>query len=244
MVTYNRLLVQLALTTNSFAGVTTPATLNTVYDINPLTVANFNTATGSSIFSFHFLLDKLLNAQEGLFLALASTATNPLRGAIESQTDVLAYGDPALTNAAGLPIVGAYGAVRDAEDGEPCTLNELEIIRMKHLAAWMTLPVYEYAWLDTRIFHTRTEVVVDVCGYERPDTDTLDLTSEILLPDVLGPAVVQGAVGECYRDDEYLAQAARGNDLHGRWVEALQAGMAQVEQQTNPTPDAQKAYSR
>lgn len=241
---YNTCLRQLALTVNALAGTTTPLLLNTVYDTVPLTESNFNTATGSSIFSFNFLIDKLLNAQESLFLALASTATNPLRGFIESQTDALAYGAQVLTNAAGLPVVGAFGAVRDAETGEPCTLNELEIIRMKHLASWMTLPVYECAWLDNRVFHTVEEVIVDVCGYTRPDTDSLDLESNILLPDVLGPPMVQGAIGECFRDDEYMEQAAAARGIHSQWVQALQSGMARIEQQTNPTPDAQKVYTR
>jgi len=242
--TYNDCLRQLALTTNALGGTTTPALLNTVYDTVPLTEANFTVATGSSIFSFNFLKDKLLNAQESLFMALASTATNPLRGAIESQTDSLAYGDPVLVNAAGLPVVGAFGTVRDAENGQPLTLNEIEDIRIRVQSSWMVLDVYQYAFVGNRVYPTRPEVIVDVCGYERPDTDSLDLTSNILLPDILGPAVVQGAIGECFRDDEYMEQAARASGLHAQWVTALSRGMAQIEQQTNPTVDAQKAYVR
>jgi hypothetical protein len=242
--TYNDCLRQLALTTNALGGTTTPALLNTVYDTVPLTEANFTVATGSSIFSFNFLKDKLLNAQESLFMALASTATNPLRGAIESQTDSLAYGDPVLVNAAGLPVVGAFGTVRDAENGQPLTLNEIEDIRIRVQSTWMITAVYQYAFIGNRVYPTRPAVIVDVCGYERPDTDSLDLTSNILLPDILGPAVVQGAVAECYRDDEYLEQSARAGAIYSAWVTALRAGMGQVEPQTNPTPDAQKAYAR
>lgn len=244
---YNTLLRELALTTNALGGTAIPAALNTVYDTVPLTVANFNVATGSSIFSFGFLKDKLLNAQEGLFMALAFTAANPLRGFIESQTAALAYGAPILIDSTGLPVVGAYGAVRDADSGEPCTLNELEQIRLRHLASsWMILQVYEYAVLDKRVYHTREEagVIVDVCAYERPDTDTLDLTGNILLPDILGPAIVQGAIAECYRDDEYLEQAARAGAIYSGWLTALKAGFGEVRPQSNPTPDAQVAYVR
>jgi len=240
--TYNQVLQQLALTTNSLGGITTPALLNTVYDTNPLTVANFNIATGSSVFSFLFLKQKMLNSQEGLFMALASTATNPLRGFIESQTASLVYGNPILTNAAGQPVVGAFGVVRDAENGQPLTLNEIEDIRIRVQSSWMILDVYQYAFIGNRVYPTRPEVIVDVCGYERPDADTLDLTTDILLPDVLGSAIVQGAIAECYRDDEYLEQAARAGEFYTAWVKALTSGMAQIEQQTNPTVDAQKGY--
>jgi hypothetical protein len=240
--TYNTVLRQLAVTVNALGGATTPATLNSTYDTVPLTEANFNVATGSSIFPFRFLLDKLVNSQEGLFLALASTATNPLRGTIESQTASLAYGAQALVNAAGLPVVGAYGAVRDAVNSQPCTLNELETIRARSLSSWMILDVYEYAILDQRVYHTRANVIVDVCGYTRPNTDALNLTSNILLPDILGPAMVQGAVAECFRDDEYLQQSARAAEFYQAWITALRAGMARIEPQSNPTPDAQKEY--
>lgn len=243
--TYNTILREVAVTTNALAGTATPAGLNAVYNTVPLRVSNFNAATGSAVFPFRFLLDKILNAQEALFLALAFTPANPLRGFIESQTDALPYGAPILVNSASLPIVGAYGAVRDAESGEPCTLNELEQIRLRHQASWMVLQVYEYAILDKRIYHTREEagVIVDVCAYTRPDTDTLDLTSDILLPDILGPAIVQGAISECFRDDEYTEQAAQAGVIYSGWLTALKAGLSEVRPQSNPTPDAQKEYA-
>jgi hypothetical protein len=242
--TYSSVLRQVAITTNALAGTATPAGLNTAYNTVPLTIANFNATTGSAVFPFNFLKDKILNAQEALFMALAFTAANPLRGFIESQTDALTYGASILVNAAALPVVGAYGAVRDAESGEPCTLNELEQIRLRHLASsWMILQVYEYAVLDKRVYHTREEVIVDVCAYTRPDTDTLDLTSNILLPDILGPAIVQGAISECFRDDEYMEQAAQAGAIYSGWLTALKAGLSEVRPQSNPTPDAQKAYT-
>ena len=243
---YNTLLRQLALTVNALGGTTTPAALNSVYDTVPLTEANFTSATASSIFSFNFLKDKLLNSQESLFMALAATATNPLRRFIESQTDSLGYGDQITENAAGLPVVGAYGAVRDSVNFQPLALNELEDIQLRALNPnlMFKLAVYQYAIVGDRIFHTRANVIVDVCGYERPDTDTLDLTANILLPDILGPAMVQGAIGECFRDDEYIEQAQVARGIHNQWVAALRGGMAQIQPQSNPTPDAQRAYAR
>lgn len=244
MTSYNTLLRQLALTTNSFGDATTPLQLNTAYNTTPLSEGNFTAQTGSSVFTFRFLLDKLLNAQEGLFYALASTAINPLRGFIETQTAALTYGAQILVNAAGLPVVGAYGTVRDAENGQPLTLNEIEDIRSRLLnpGGMFKLDVYQYALIGDRVFPTRDEVVVDVCAYERPDADTLDLEADILLPDLLGPPVVQGAIAECYRDDEYMAQAAQAAQLYQAWIQALGAGMVQIQPQSNPTPDAQTKY--
>lgn len=242
--TYNDLLRQLALTVNALGGVTNPSALNTVYDTVPLTEANFTSATASSIFSFGFLKEKLLNSQERLFMALASTAINPLRAFVESQTDTLVYGDKIETNAAGLPVVGAIGTVRDVATGQPLTLNEVEDIQIRNRSSWMILNVFQYALIGNRIYPTVDEVIVDVCAYERPDVDALDLTSDILLPDVLGPAIVQGAIGECFRDDEYMEQAQQAMGIHNAWLAALGAGMAQIQQQTNPTPDAQAVYAR
>lgn len=244
--TYNTILRQVAITTNALGGTVTPATLNSVYDTVPLTEANFTVATASSIFSFNFLKDKILNSQESLFMALASTATNPLRRFIESQTAALAYGDQITENAAGEPVVGAYGAVRDAVNFQPLALNELEDVQLRALNpnSMFKLAAYQYAIVGDRIFHTRANVIVDVCGYERPDTDSLDLTTNILLPDILGPAMVQGAIGECFRDDEYMEQAATARGIHNQWVVALLSGMAQIQPQSNPTPDAQAVYAR
>jgi hypothetical protein len=239
MISYNALLRQLALTVNALVGAR-PATLQTTYETVPLTDANFQ----SSIFSFGFLKDKLLNAQENLFMALASTATNPLRATIESQTDSLSYGDQVLTNAAGLPVVGAYGTVRDAENSQPLTLNEIEDIRIRNQSSWMILDVYQYAIVGDRIYPSRPAVIVDVCGYARPSSDSLDLTANILLPDILGPAMVQGAIAECFRDDEYMEQAQQAGNNYSAWIMALKSGMAQIQPQSNPTPDAQAVYAR
>lgn len=179
-------------------------------------------------------------------MALASTATNPLRRFIETQTDNLVYGSQISTNSVGLPVVGAYGAVRDAVNSQPLTLNELEDIQLRALNSndMFKLAVYQYAIVGDRIFHTRTQVVVDVCAYERPDTDTLDLMSDILLPDILGPAMVQGAISECFRDDEYMGQSQQARSYYNQWVQSLQSGMAQIQPQSNPTPDAQAVYAR
>lgn len=236
---YNTVLRQIAITVNALVGAR-PATLETTYETIPLTDANFQ----SSIFPFSYLKDKMLNAQESLFMALASTATNPLRRFIESQTDTLAYGDQISTNAAGLPMVGAYGAVRDSENGQILTLNEVEDIQARNINpnSMFKLAVYQYAIVGDRIFSTRTGVIVDVCAYERPDADSLDLTSDILLPDLLGPAMVQGAIAESYRDDEYLEQAVVARAIYSQWISALQQGMAQIQPQSNPTPDAQRKY--
>lgn len=237
---YNTILRELAITVNALKGAQ-PVALQTTYETVPLTETNFQ----SSAFPFLFLIDKMLNAQEALFMAIASIAEQPLRGFIESQTAALAYGDEILTDSASTPVVGAYGAVYDAVNNEPCTLNELEDIRSRHENpnGMFKLSVYEYAILDKRIYHTRANVIVDVCAYERPDADTLNLTTNILLPDILGPAMVQGAITECYRDDEYLEQAARAGQIFTAWVTALQSGLTNIQPQSNPTPDAQRAYA-
>lgn len=239
--TYSTLLRQIAMTCNALVGAV-PATLQSTYATVPLTAADFD----SSVFPFGFLKDKMINSQEGLIMAIANTDNHPFRASLISQTASLAYGVliPE-ANSAGAKIVGMYGAVRDATSFEPCTLNDVESIRSRHLnpGSMFKLAVYQYAIVDKRIYHTRTNVIIDVCAYTRPVSDSLTLTDNILLPDVLGPAIVQGAIAECFRDDQYIPQAQAAGSLYGAWIAAIKGGLSNVEPQSNPTPDAQKAYA-
>lgn len=240
--TWNDVLRQIAITTNALIGAL-PADLQATYSTVPLTAANFQ----SSIIPFTMMIDKMLNAQSGLVGAVAATANHPWRSFIADVTAALASGaEMPTTGTSGSEIVGVYGAVRGEDSEEIYTLSEVQDIRVRNQnpGGMFILPVYQYAFYDRRILHTGDEdVIVDVCVYERPNADTLDLTTEILLPDVALPAYVAGGVMECCRDDEFLQQAGRFGEYFSVWISTIQKGGTSVMSASVPTVDAQAAQA-
>lgn len=227
-ISYNTIVRQVAIAINSLIG-TVPTDLQATYSNVPLTAADFD----SSIHPFGFIKDKVLNAQEGLIMAIASTEGHPWRELIGPSTiDGLAHGAriPAV-GANGLQVVGTYGAVRDSTDGTVLTRKKLQQIRDRVAnpnGMWI-MPVYWFHIEDRRVEHTREEVDVDVCTYERPDSDSLDLESEIIVPDVTGSAMADGAVMECVRDDEFVAQSQTYGTFYQAWLTAIKSGLTVVE---------------
>ncbi len=225
-VTYGNVLREIALAVNAVTGAT-PALLQTSYSTVPLTSANFQ----SSIFPFLGLIDKMLDGEAELITTVASTSNHPYRSALMSQTDNLAYGDLVATNAAGDLVIGVMGDVRDAATSEPLTKNELRQIqdRVVNPGGMWLVAVYWYCLSDRRIYHTVANAVADVVAYVRPDADTLDLTTNILLPDDALPAYVHAALMACIRDDEFMAQGARFGELFMGWVAQVKAGYSPVD---------------
>lgn len=235
-VTWNTVLRQAATKINALAiagtPAATPADLQTAYATVPLTSANF----ASAIFPFGAIKDALINAESELVNAIASTANHPWRKVLLSQTDALAYGDliPSTDSGGSNLIVGMRGAVIDSDSGEPCTENQLEQIRDRVInpnSMWK-IAVYWYAINDNRIYHTVDSVTIDVCTYTRPASDSLDLSTDIALPDPIAPAYVDGALAELVRDDEFLEQGARFGGLYQAWLTAIKQGLTSVDAAT------------
>ena len=236
---YNTVLRQIALSVNSFANATSPVDLETAYSSFPLVDANF----GSSILPFTSLKDKMLNAEALIITQATSTGEHPYRGLLLTQTAPLAYGDLIPTTAAGVKIIGIRGAIRDSASGEPCTRNELEQIRARVInpGGMYLIEVFWYAIDDERIYHTRTNVMIDVCTYERLEASTLDLTANIILPDDAVPAMVHGALMECIRDDEFLEQGARFGQIFQIWVNAIKSGYTSIDPTASTIEKVEKA---
>lgn len=242
MATWNDVIRQVAITTNALIGAQ-PAALEATYSTVLLTAANFQ----SSIIPFTMMKDKMLNAESALVGTAAATANHPWRAFLHDVTDPLASGElMPTTGAGGNEIIGVYGAVIGEDSEEVYTLSEVQDIRVRNQnpGDMFLLPVYQYAFYDRRILHTGDEgVIVDVCVYERPDADTLDLTTDILLPDVALPAYVAGGVMECCRDDEFLQQAGRFGEYFATWISTIQKGGTSVMSASVPTVDAQAAQA-
>lgn len=228
-ITYSTVLRQFALKVNALVG-TQSSSLEDSYNNVPLTSADFD----STIIPFTAAKDFILNAQEGLLLAIASTANHPWRELVGIDvTANIAHGGriPSVGSVTTNQIVGVYGSIRDATDFRPLTEKSIRQIqdRVTNFNTMWLMPVYWYTIQDRRLYHTRANAVIDVCTYARPDADSLDLATNILIPDILSPAMADGATMMAFRDDEYLAQAGRAGELYGAWLMAIKAGLTSVD---------------
>jgi hypothetical protein len=233
MSSWNLLVRQLAVSVNAITGATA-ATLETSYSTVPLTSANFQ----SSILPFTNIKDHCINGVSKIVSIAANDGNHPYRAALISQTDPLGYGDEVTVDSSGVPIIGVWGAIRDDDTGEVLTRGNLAQIRARvtNPNDLFLVDVYWWARDDVRIYHTVDNVVIDVVAFDRPDADSLVLTTEMPLPDDAVSACVQAAQEECIRDDEFMAQGARFGDMFTKWVEMVQS--RSVDSTTKPVEKA------
>lgn len=216
-VSYEKILRSVALRTNAFTTGTTPALLQAAYITSPLT----STQVASPDFPFTSYLDTMLIVEEKIATAVASFAVkedgmmryHPWRRSILSQTASIA--NNALipsTDASSNSIIGVWGSVFDASDGNICTEMAIDEIRMavRNANSWLKTSVYGYAFDADRITHTRTNVKIDVCTYNRTTQTTQigTITNSILLPDAAEGIYVDGVLSLMVRDDAFSVQAA------------------------------------
>lgn len=203
-VAYQTILAAVALRVNALVGATVAA-LETTYTTSPLTSANFQ----STIFPFTAIKNAILNAEEKLAQRIANNADDPLRQYMADVTASLAT--PATlpsvsTNSK--PIIGIWGAVRDATSGIVCTQMPLDLVRRRAASTNLVIPVWWFNITGGRIEHTRTNVAIECCVYSRTDQSTaFDADGDILLADALEPDYISEALAILVRDDEFMAQA-------------------------------------
>lgn len=134
------------------------------------------------------------SVEEELAIAVAMNPIHPWRKNISDVTANIANG--ALipqTGSGGSEIIGNYGAVNDATDGKPLTesfmLEELRRL-IDNPNGWRVIPVYAYTIVRPRIYHTRTNVKIDVCVYDVAAQKTAIANNSItLFPDAEGAYV-------------------------------------------------------
>lgn len=236
--TYHDLLAAAAVRINALDGTDAVALQNT-YSARPLTDANFI----SSIFPLNAIRDAILNAEQRLATAIGDVGNHPWRSFIISETDPLTSGDvmPSVDKN-GIGIIGIYGNVLDGNNPAlVCTEpddQELEMIRRWQLAPqlWI-MPLYNYALDGNGITHTRTTVTVQVCVYDYATQQAaFDADDTILLPDVLAPAYISGALAGLVRDDEFVQQAALYAQYFNATEQTIRSGLTSAAQIALPGP--------
>lgn len=196
-----------------------------LYTTLPLTLAEIDS---KSRFSLTAIQDAVLQAEEAFALTIASTANHPWRRFLGALTSNLA--DKALLptlDAGAKQIIGSWGAIRDSSDSTPLLLKDLATIdrRVRNSNSHYTIPVYWYAFDNAIIRHTRTNVVIEVCSYDRATQSTALLANgAMLLPDPVGPGLVDQAVA--------VLDKSAGGDLAAGMMAGIKGGL------TTSTPRA------
>lgn len=140
-------------------------------DANYLATISTSTVIGPA-FTPAMIEDALVAGLGRIVEAIASMPLNPERTGFTSQTAALASGDlMPRTDSSGVVMVGVMGAVRDSSNSRVLEVTDLDKVRSfaRHSATvYNDFDSYWYALDGQRLYHTRTNVVIDVCTYVRP----------------------------------------------------------------------------
>lgn len=170
------------------------APLETSFATSPLTLAELD-----GPFPLTALKDAVQQEEEALAREIAEDRENALRAYLRGVTASLAN-EAALPSVDSLSrqIIGVFGSVYDSSDGTQLTERDLAEVRLlaRNANSWRKCPAYHFKLDGGRIYHTRTGAVLECCVYDWATQRTaIDANSNMLLPDVTLPRLVEGAAG-------------------------------------------------
>lgn len=201
----------------------TPATAEAAYVATP----SISTVIGPDFLASQ-VSDALAATLSELVEAIASTPLHPERARYADITAPLANRAAIpRTGASGDTIIGVPGFVRDAVDSQACLPAALDAVRSYNrfvLTIYADLDPYLYAFNGNRIEHTRTNVVVEVCVWERPTVFTGDMPVD----EWHEGGLVQGAVAKLALKESMFSSLYEGANF------AWAAHLAQVRGYKDP----------
>lgn len=203
---YHDIAAAVGLRINALEG-TDPVELQITYSQRPLTDEVFD----SSIFPFGAVRDSIIACESKIAQVASLSSNRTLRSVLRAISANLTSGSECPTTATSKPVIGNLGAVIDAEDGTLLTRQPVALVRNRLLASSIYLvPGYYYAIDGATLIHTRDEVNVECCVYSAEDQSAaFDRNDEILFPDGLLEAYINGSLALLMRDDEFTDQATR-----------------------------------
>lgn len=233
--TYDQLRHSVMLLANMLTG-SQPATLQTAYQVSPLT----STQNKSADFAFDFLREAILQGEQDFVSAVAFTGNHPWRTAIRGVTSGLATGAVLPTSSSGAkPIVGIFGAVYDSNDNTPCVEMPLDVIvrRVRNANTHYVTPVYYYKMDGNIIYHTRALVQIECCVYLRADQVTAyNAAGNMLLPDLAESGIVARVLSRMFRDSLFMNQAAVWRQYSDDALAVIRGGGTNVTTRSVPVP--------
>lgn len=216
---------------NGIAGATA-ATVDTNYGTSPITT----TQADSPVYNLAFVQDVVIDTHGRLALEIASTVDpitgigcHPWRAFFRDVTANVAHGGnlPTTGTTGSKTIIGAFGRPYDASNTDlfltPAGIERVSAYN-QYTGIYTNNP-YIYNVNGGKVYHTTTNVVFDVCVYERADQVTaVGANGNITLPDSLADALVFGSVANIIIEDEYANQAQIYAGYYLACINAIRAG--------------------
>ncbi len=227
-ISYRQILRESSRAVNAVTGVT-PAALESAYMTSPLT----STQIGDSNFTISMIIDKLVGTVGQIVQAYAGVPGHPFRAFNVSQTANLANGaaKPSV-NSAARPIVGVPGAVRDTTTSillKRQPIQSIESIIAGIADGSLTGTYHYYDFVEDRIYHTRTNVVMDVCTWDATVELAAVAAGNAPIADACLPIAVAGLVSVLVLDDEFVAQASLFRNYFETALADTRAGKSQFQ---------------
>jgi hypothetical protein len=192
--TYNDILRQLSHRLNALSA-PTYSTANSNYGTSPLTTTQYDAPQ----WPFEALKDAILFAQLRIIRTVADTKNNPWRQLYQVSSGSLASGATIPTTISSAEVLGARGAVKDASDSRVLRPRSPEVIAeivANTASTWASAAYYFYAYEGERIYHTRTNVTVDLCAFNHTAEKTAIATlgNAVKVPDGLVPELLDASI--------------------------------------------------
>lgn len=226
--TYHQIIRQVALRGNMLTG-PVASSLATTYDTVPLTQALFKSAN----FTFTSMKDFLRVTENEIALAVSNNENHVWRAILSDQTAALASGAtiPSV-GASGVAIIGVPSGVSDATNGKRLT-NDFTLDEIRAMNdnpnGWRKIDPYQFAFDYPQIYHTRTNVKIDVCVWDADDASAdIDANETLLFPEAEG-AYVSGLGSKIGNLDPQFASLAAGFvPEYTAWLTALSEGKTKL----------------
>lgn len=231
--TYDKMIRQAALRVSAITGATT-VLKESAYTTSPLTA----TQIGSVDFPLTAFRDAAISTVAKIIRFYANLKSHPFRNFNLSQTSNIAHKAviPSV-NSASKPIIGVYGAIRDASTGEELTEQPVQIIRAikSNTDSFLKDTYYHYKIVGERLWHTVTNAQIDVVTFDEATERTAIQTSGGVtpLPDAVFDIAWCNMVSLLVIDDEFVNQAA----MHGNYVNNELAQLANGAVNFQPAPN-------
>jgi hypothetical protein len=214
---------------NGVAG-SSASTVETNYATSPLTATQID----SPVWNLSFLQDIAIDVHGRLALEIASVqdpqtgiGCHPWRSFFRDVTANIAHaGNFPTTGSGGKTIIGAWGRPRDASDTDQflTPASAERVSNFKNFSGVYTNNPWLYHVNGSIVYHTTTNIVFEVCVYERADQVTaVGANGNIVLPDVLTDCLVAGAISAAVIEDEYASQVAIYGDIYKAGIAAIRS---------------------
>lgn len=201
---------------NAVAGATASA-MATNYAVDPPTTTELD----DPVFNLAYIKDVVIDVHGRLVLEIASVqdpvtgiGNHPWRTFFTDVTASIAHGGTFPTvGSGGKTIIGAIGRAVVVSDLDliltPCSIDRISAYRANIAAGGIyTANPQMYSILGSKVYSTQSNVIFDVCVYERADIVTaMAANGNMTLPDVLADALVAGSVATILVEDEYANTA-------------------------------------